>query len=116
MVLLKTLGRWHAGTSTAERALRGEASLSLYPAHHITMGNGVRRPPALSQRENRHPPVVRRQSGGQPYTKGRPHRVAGDLANGDRVMNNTLWIAIYPGLTEMAQSFIAERLRPFRRR
>lgn len=36
----------------------------------------------------------------QPYMQGRTYRVSGELTNTDRVMNNTFWIGVYPGLTE----------------
>ena len=36
----------------------------------------------------------------QPYFQGRHYRVAGDLSNTDRIMNDTFWIGLYPGLTE----------------
>lgn len=35
----------------------------------------------------------------QPYFKGRPYRVINHLENTDRVMNNTFWVGIYPGIT-----------------
>ena len=36
----------------------------------------------------------------QPYMKGRNYRVVGDLANADRVMRQTFWIGVYPGLKD----------------
>jgi len=36
----------------------------------------------------------------QPYFKDRPHRAVGDLKNTDKVMKDTFWIGVYPGLTE----------------
>ncbi len=36
----------------------------------------------------------------QPYMIGRNYRVASDLARTDRIMNDTFWIGVYPGLAE----------------
>jgi CDP-6-deoxy-D-xylo-4-hexulose-3-dehydrase len=36
----------------------------------------------------------------QPYFQGRHYRIAGDLTNTDRIMNDTFWIGLYPGLSE----------------
>lgn len=35
----------------------------------------------------------------QPYMHGRKYRVVGDLTNSDRVMIDTFWIGVYPGLS-----------------
>ena len=34
----------------------------------------------------------------QPYMLGRPHRVAGELINANRVVDGTFWIGVFPGL------------------
>ncbi|SCK37713.1 CDP-6-deoxy-D-xylo-4-hexulose-3-dehydrase [Variovorax sp. HW608] len=36
----------------------------------------------------------------QPYMIGRNYRVVGELKNTDRIMNDTFWVGVYPGLTE----------------
>ena len=38
----------------------------------------------------------------QPYMKDLSFRVAGSLANADRVVENTFWIGVYPGLDDAA--------------
>lgn len=39
------------------------------------------------------------------------YRVAGELTQTDRVMNDTFWIGVYPGLSAAARSFVAEEIR-----
>ncbi|HEX8979461.1 MAG TPA: lipopolysaccharide biosynthesis protein RfbH [Parasulfuritortus sp.] len=49
----------------------------------------------------------------QPYFEGRAFRVSGDLANTDKVMNDTFWIGVYPGLTKEMLNFVAEKIEVF---
>ena len=49
----------------------------------------------------------------QPYFEGRAYRISGELTNTDIVMNNTLWIGVYPGLTEEMLSFVVEKIEAF---
>ena len=49
----------------------------------------------------------------QPYFEGRTYRVSGELANTDKVMNDTFWIGVYPGLTEDMLSFVVEKIEAF---
>lgn len=51
----------------------------------------------------------------QPYFQGRKYRVAGDLTNTDRIMKQTFWLGIYPGLTETMLDYVAETLEHFLR-
>ena len=45
----------------------------------------------------------------QPAFIGTPRRVVGDLVNSDRVMNNTFWVGVWPGLSiEMLDYMIAQ--------
>jgi CDP-6-deoxy-D-xylo-4-hexulose-3-dehydrase len=46
----------------------------------------------------------------QPSMVGRDFRVAGDLINTDKIMNDTFWIGVYPGLTEEMLDFAAEKI------
>lgn len=49
----------------------------------------------------------------QPYMQGRNFRIAGELTNTDRVMNDTFWIGVYPGLTREMLDFAVEKLEAF---
>jgi CDP-4-dehydro-6-deoxyglucose reductase, E1 len=49
----------------------------------------------------------------QPYFEGRTYRVSGELASTDRVMNDTFWIGVYPGLTEPMLDFACEKIESF---
>lgn len=42
-----------------------------------------------------------------------PHRVVGCLENTDRVMNNTFWLGIWPGLEDKHLDYIAEQMMNF---
>ncbi len=46
----------------------------------------------------------------QPSMIGRNFRVAGELVNTDKIMNDTFWIGVYPGLTEEMLDFVAEKI------
>jgi CDP-4-dehydro-6-deoxyglucose reductase, E1 len=49
----------------------------------------------------------------QPYFKGQPHRISGTLDNTDRVMNQTFWIGVYPGLSEEMLAFSVDKIEAF---
>ena len=49
----------------------------------------------------------------QPYMIGRNYRVSGELANTDRVMNDTFWIGVYPGLSRDMLDYAATKLEQF---
>lgn len=49
----------------------------------------------------------------QPYMADRNYRVSGDLTNTDRVMNDTFWIGVYPGLTREMLEFTATKIEEF---
>jgi len=49
----------------------------------------------------------------QPYMIGRNYRVSGELVNTDRVMNDTFWIGVYPGLSREMLDFAATKLEQF---
>ena len=39
------------------------------------------------------------------------YRVVGDLKNTDRIMNDTFWIGVYPGMTNEKLDYMAEKIR-----
>ncbi|MHA4868446.1 lipopolysaccharide biosynthesis protein RfbH [Duganella sp. PWIR1] len=49
----------------------------------------------------------------QPYMTGRNYRVSGELTNTDRVMHDTFWIGLYPGLTKEMLDFTIQKIRTF---
>jgi len=49
----------------------------------------------------------------QPSMVGRNFRIAGDLANTDKIMNDTFWVGVYPGLTEAMLDFVAEKIEAY---
>jgi CDP-6-deoxy-D-xylo-4-hexulose-3-dehydrase len=49
----------------------------------------------------------------QPYMLGRDFRVSGDLANSDRIMRQTFWIGVYPGLSDGAIDYVLDVITDF---
>ncbi len=49
----------------------------------------------------------------QPGYEGIPRRVSGTLENTDRIMRDTFFIGVYPGLTDEMIDFVLERFRKF---
>lgn len=49
----------------------------------------------------------------QPYMAGKAYRVSGELSNTERVMHDTFWIGVFPGLTEEMLEFAATKLEEF---
>ncbi|MCY1516667.1 GDP-4-keto-6-deoxy-D-mannose 3-dehydratase [compost metagenome] len=49
----------------------------------------------------------------QPYMIGRNYRVVGELKNTDRIMNDTFWIGVYPGLTEPMLDHAVESIETY---
>jgi CDP-6-deoxy-D-xylo-4-hexulose-3-dehydrase len=49
----------------------------------------------------------------QPSMLGRNYRVSGDLANTDRVMNDTFWIGVHPGLSVEMLDFAAAKIEAY---
>ncbi|MBE5202624.1 MULTISPECIES: lipopolysaccharide biosynthesis protein RfbH [Pectobacterium] len=49
----------------------------------------------------------------QPYFEGVKYRVVGELTNTDRIMNQTFWIGIYPGLDTEHLDFVVGKFEEF---
>lgn len=47
----------------------------------------------------------------QPYFEGREYRVVGVLENTDRIMHDTFWIGVYPGLSDTMLSYAADEIK-----
>jgi CDP-6-deoxy-D-xylo-4-hexulose-3-dehydrase len=41
------------------------------------------------------------------------YRVVGDLANTDRIMRDTFWVGVYPGMSEDMITFICDQVKGF---
>ncbi len=51
----------------------------------------------------------------QPYMQGRRYRVADDLARTDRILHDTFWLGVWPGLEDSHLDYVAECLKAFLR-
>ena len=43
--------------------------------------------------------------------QGHGYRVVGDLTNADKIMNDTFWIGVYPGMTDEMIDYMAKVIR-----
>jgi CDP-4-dehydro-6-deoxyglucose reductase, E1 len=44
---------------------------------------------------------------------GRQYRVSGALTNTDRIMNDTFWIGVHPGLNEEMLDYVAGKIETY---
>ncbi len=49
----------------------------------------------------------------QPAYEGRPFRVVGELAATERILHNSFWIGVYPGLTEEMLAYMVATIKQF---
>jgi CDP-6-deoxy-D-xylo-4-hexulose-3-dehydrase len=68
--------------------------------------NGIQTRMLFSGNILRHPCVT-----DDDFREGRDYRVVGSLENTDRIMKDTFWIGVYPGMTEEKLAFMADKLR-----
>ena len=45
--------------------------------------------------------------------KGYDYRIAGELTNTDKIMNDSFWIGLYPRMTEPILRYMADTIRTF---
>lgn len=49
----------------------------------------------------------------QPYMKHQTFKVSGELANTDKIMNQTFWVGVFPGINEEMLDFMSEKIIEF---
>ena len=49
----------------------------------------------------------------QPYFQGLKYRVVGSLKNTDRIMKDTFWVGVHPGINSERIIFTTEKLKDF---
>lgn len=49
----------------------------------------------------------------QPYFKNKKFRIVGELQNTDKIMKQTFWIGVYPGLTEEMMEYVVKTIKDF---
>jgi CDP-6-deoxy-D-xylo-4-hexulose-3-dehydrase len=49
----------------------------------------------------------------QPFMLERKFRIEGNLSNTSKIMNNTFWIGVYPGLTHQKLDFVTDQIKRF---
>ena len=49
----------------------------------------------------------------QPYFKNVDFKISGNLTNTDRIMNQSFWIGVFPGLTEEMLNYIVKQFDLF---
>lgn len=57
--------------------------------------------------------LLRHPAFDQMRESGSGYRVVGDLSGTDFIMNNTLWIGVYPGMTDEMLRYMADTIREF---
>jgi CDP-6-deoxy-D-xylo-4-hexulose-3-dehydrase len=49
----------------------------------------------------------------QPYMKNKNFRISGTLSNTDKVMNDSFWVGVYPGLEDFHLDYIFDNIKEF---
>jgi CDP-6-deoxy-D-xylo-4-hexulose-3-dehydrase len=64
----------------------------------------------------RQPAMTQLAKDAQSQNRPAPFRVVGDLAHTDEVMNRSLWVGVYPGLTDEMKTYVIETIREVAKR
>ena len=54
--------------------------------------------------------LIKHPCSDQMRASGKGYRVIGDLSVTDRVMNNTFWVGVYPGMTDEMIDYMAKTI------
>lgn len=54
--------------------------------------------------------IIKHPAFDQMRASGKGYRVVGELTNTDRIMNDTFWVGVYPGMTDEMIEFMAETI------
>ena len=49
----------------------------------------------------------------QPFMLDKKFRTVGNLTNTSKIMNDTFWIGVYPGLTKQELDFVTDQIKLF---
>lgn len=52
----------------------------------------------------------------QMRTQNKGYRVVGEMKNTNRIMNQTFWVGVFPGMTEKVLAYMVEEIHNFVRR
>ena len=91
---------------------------SFYPPHHMTMGEGARRKAVVEHLEDKGIQtrmlfagnLVRHPCFDSMRHSGKGYRQVGNLVNTDRIMEDTFWVGVYPGMTDSMIDYMSDMI------